>query len=826
MIRHLLLLSTLASPFLLQAQTQIDPTTQIKWPQATGSGAPTIPCTVANYGQPYTDTSVNPNVQYMCGSHGWANSAAAGVNGVPISPSSVFKNYNFATGVNGAVCNDSTDDTSALNTLLSSIYTAGGGQITVTGTCLISGAVLLPNNGNSSTPTQPSIRITGSGSSYNGYWTAPPTSASTLDMRYNASIAKIDTRGAGTLEIDHLTLIDGGSDCAPFVQTTNTSIKVHDVVFSGTHSGQSSCNDAIILGGTTETIGNASNDAFQGYGTSVNNNFFAQIRRGVHLRTYANGVVIRDNTWSISCGAPDNTMGAIDFSADPSIILGGEVSGNLFEVQYYPVTIRLQETGEVTFTGNSAYDGGAATQNFYYFDADSWGNMVYEGSPSTGVWPGTEYLDLNTSTTRPANQIISSQGVSSWNSVAAKDTLINIAPDSNNFAAPSWYNVNVALTSKAVANPVNGVLDAWNAVTSTSGNQLEFLAPVTPKTTYTYSVYMKNNGGALPVLYEVYDLTHASVLQEGVYTTAVNSSWQRLSQTFTVPDGTTSVAVSAIFNSASVANVYIYGAQLNSGLTATPYNQNPSTASSLGGTFSTADNNAGLFQPMNLMAQSNNFAASPWSSVQLTITPGAATGPTGLTDATQITTSFNAANFLAQGDFTVLPLTTYTYSYWALNNGGTATRSVIIDATHSAYLSPYFYVTPTATWTQYSYTFTTAAGTISIGVYQVFNVDSTVNYYIWGAQLNLGSSPTPYIGTGATSIVGGVGAVASPWSYHNIGVSFGNGIPFGNLAGQGNASIVWCPDCDAPVTEGITCTSAGAKAGAEAHYIRGVWLCF
>ena len=47
MIRRLLLLSILTTfslPLAIQAQTQIDPTTQIKWPLATGSGAPTLPC--------------------------------------------------------------------------------------------------------------------------------------------------------------------------------------------------------------------------------------------------------------------------------------------------------------------------------------------------------------------------------------------------------------------------------------------------------------------------------------------------------------------------------------------------------------------------------------------------------------------------------------------------------------------------------------------------------------------------------------------------------------------------------------------------------------
>jgi len=38
--------------------------------------------------------------------------------------------------------------------------------------------------------------------------------------------------------------------------------------------------------------------------------------------------------------------------------------------------------------------------------------------------------------------------------------------------------------------------------------------------------------------------------------------------------------------------------------------------------------------------------------------------------------------------------------------------------------------------------------------------------------------------------------------------------------------MVYCVDCDAPSTEGAACSSAGSKTGAEAHYVRGGWICF
>jgi hypothetical protein len=38
--------------------------------------------------------------------------------------------------------------------------------------------------------------------------------------------------------------------------------------------------------------------------------------------------------------------------------------------------------------------------------------------------------------------------------------------------------------------------------------------------------------------------------------------------------------------------------------------------------------------------------------------------------------------------------------------------------------------------------------------------------------------------------------------------------------------ILYCSDCDAPSSVGAACTSRGAKDGAEAHYVRGRWICF
>lgn len=63
------------------AQSKINPAIQINWPFVTGIGNPTsqsLACNATNYGQPYQDISVTPNVSYTCGTTGWQVNASGG----------------------------------------------------------------------------------------------------------------------------------------------------------------------------------------------------------------------------------------------------------------------------------------------------------------------------------------------------------------------------------------------------------------------------------------------------------------------------------------------------------------------------------------------------------------------------------------------------------------------------------------------------------------------------------------------------------------------------------------------------------------------------
>ena len=75
----ILILTAFSLPLVVQAQTKINPTTQINWPSITGSGAPSGgTCSSINYGRSYVDISTNPVTSYTCGPYGWQESSGSG----------------------------------------------------------------------------------------------------------------------------------------------------------------------------------------------------------------------------------------------------------------------------------------------------------------------------------------------------------------------------------------------------------------------------------------------------------------------------------------------------------------------------------------------------------------------------------------------------------------------------------------------------------------------------------------------------------------------------------------------------------------------------
>lgn len=285
------------------------------------------------------------------------------------------------TGVN--------DSTTAINKAISEAQAAGGGTVFFPpGTYLALGAITPVYTGPSSAPIQAPIRLTGATATANGYWATPLAQASVLDLRYDGSgsaVAKIDTRGAGVLEVDHLTLKSGGTDNYKFFQTTNTMIRVHDNAIIGNvaNSGTACVQDFLYLGGQTAAVGDGSDDGFQGYGSRIWDNFYSNIRRGITWGVYANGVAVEHETYSGTCGSSE-AQGAPYVFTVPSgqNISGNRIRGGVIEITNYLYAANLAGGVEgCLFDGIGIYDQNGYTLGYIYFGSatTTYDNLVIPG---------------------------------------------------------------------------------------------------------------------------------------------------------------------------------------------------------------------------------------------------------------------------------------------------------------------------------------------------------------------------------------------------------------------------------------------------------------
>jgi hypothetical protein len=261
------------------------------------------------------------------------NAHSAGIEALENSAVYNVKNY-------GATGDGTTDDYTAVSNAISAAYTAGGGTVYFPiGTYRINSQILLPNDGSSSAGSsgmykQKEIRLIGSASRGGGQVDGTSsTTAAILDLRYSGSDAKIVTLGQGELIIRDLVITDLGTSSTPFILTTNTALLTYNVAIQGnsSKSGATCDQDAIILGGTSLTNGNATTSPFSGYGTHIESVRFSRIRRGVWARIYANAVNIQNCVWDATCGAPNDrsTTGTATGTSGLSTITMSSTTGTI-----------------------------------------------------------------------------------------------------------------------------------------------------------------------------------------------------------------------------------------------------------------------------------------------------------------------------------------------------------------------------------------------------------------------------------------------------------------------------------------------------------------
>jgi LmbE family N-acetylglucosaminyl deacetylase len=157
----------------------------------------------------------------------------------------------------------------------------------------------------------------------------------------------------------------------------------------------------------------------------------------------------------------------------------------------------------------------------------------------------------------------------------------------------------------------------------------------------------------------------------------------------------------------------------------------------------------------NLLLEPEQIGTVPWyARHDMTVTMNAAAAPDGTQHASRAVSSGlpQAITQLVK----VIPGATYTFSFFARNNGGTgASYSIYDDDQWNDIVPATAYIGQLAGggWVRVSTTFTIpASGTNWIRVLPVRDSGAPVDLFLWGAKLELGSTATPYVPMGTGSL--------------------------------------------------------------------------
>jgi hypothetical protein len=143
----------------------------------------------------------------------------------------------------------------------------------------------------------------------------------------------------------------------------------------------------------------------------------------------------------------------------------------------------------------------------------------------------------------------------------------------------------------------------------------------------------------------------------------------------------------------------------------------------------------------NLLLSSDSIGDANWANLgTVGTTLNYAAAPDGTQHASRAVVTQPGGHALRQ-QVAVAENTSYTFSFYARNNGGTAAAYSVFDvASHWADIvssTPYISSISGSTWTQVNVTFTTPIGCTSVYVYPVRDSGSPVDILLWRATLNV-----------------------------------------------------------------------------------------
>jgi hypothetical protein len=392
----------------------------------------------------------------------------------------------------------------------------------------------------------------------------------------------------------------------------------------------------------------------------------------------------------------------------------------------------------------------------------------------------------------------------------------NLLTWSEQFDNASWTKVGVLPTYNAVAAP-DGTLTA-DLFTESTLNEEHYVAYTfggVSGSTYTWSVYVRPNGRTWVAL-NAFDTARKAVWFNctgagtvgttdagvtGATITALANGWYRLTSTRTASATsffpailpTTGDGVFGAYLGNGTSGAYIWGAQLETGSTATAYqrvtdqyNVTEAGVSSVSYLFFDGVNDS-LATPSinfatatsdgqarrNLLTFPTAFNESDWLKIGATVTANAAVAPDGTMTADALIETTAASSHTIYR--IISGVTTYTHSFYAKANGrtqvqveqesgGNARFTLSGAGTAVALGANTVSITSVGDgWYRCSTTFTPTAG---FGIYTNLYNGSTISYtgdgtsgvFLWGAQLETGTTASAFqnIGTDKMTVFAGV----------------------------------------------------------------------
>ena len=445
-------------------------------------------------------------------------------------------------------------------------------------------------------------------------------------------------------------------------------------------------------------------------------------------------------------------------------------------------------------------------------------------------------LDLQFATSKTLDDAVSGNNLITFSRASSatyvgsdgliKTSLVNLLTYSEQFDQWTVAN-NSIITPNDIAAP-DGTFTADRIYfATTSQTNISQNVTLTQGQNYTFSVYAKaitpgSNNNFIPYINSTTPRFPTDPFES-------TSEWQRFSFTFTHTNSTGSVPIFILNKDDEyVTNIYVWGAQLEEGPTATDYipttstisgaprfDHDPATGESLGLLLERESRT-------NLLTYSKQLDRNAWLKINSAITPNTTVSPDGTQNADTLTITTGKTFGRVDRRNLGLPLGVYTVSYYLKNTLDQGTHNLqFLDSANNVdtVTVASFANDTTPEWTRFTATVDCSASGLS-GIETIrFNFrpqpspsSGTSTVDMWGAQLEEGSSPTSYIPTSGSTVTRAADIAEITGTNFSSWYNRSEGTVFVEVEASGSAPIVGFNDGSASERWRVGYTNANNSA--------------